>query len=450
MPNRNNQSRGLRINLSPAQVIVLGFAALILFGAVLLTLPISSSDGKSVGFINALFTSTSAVCVTGLTVLDTATEYSLFGQIVILLLIQAGGLGIMTMSTLFAMIIGKRIGLKERLVIQEALGQFSLSGVVRLTRQIILVTLLIEVIGATILAIRFSLDFPVGRAVYLGVFHAVSAFNNAGFDLFTTSLTRFEGDWAVIPTISFLIILGGIGFTVIKDVWEHRRFSRLSLHSKLAIKVSLVLIVVGTILIYAFEASNPQTLGGKSFSEKLLGAYFHSVTPRTAGFISLPVGLMTSPTLLLTIVLMFIGASPGSTGGGTKTTTFGALVMAVRATISGRDEIILWGRRLTREVVEKGLAITMAALSLIVVMTMILMITEQKTFMEILFEVTSAFGTVGLSVGITPELTDIGKLLISFTMYVGRVGPLTLAVAIAQRHRAPVNVHYPEDRVVVG
>ncbi len=450
MPYRNNQSRGLRIKLSPAQVIVLGFAALILFGAVMLTLPISSSDGKSVGFINALFTSTSAVCVTGLTVLDTVTEYSLFGQIVILLLIQAGGLGIMTMSTLFALIIGKRIGLKERLVIQEALGQFSLSGVVKLTRQIVLVTLLIEAIGATILAIRFSLDFPMGRAIYLGVFHAVSAFNNAGFDLFTTSLIRFEGDWAVIPTVSFLIILGGIGFTVIMDVWEHRRFSRLSLHSKLAIKVSLILIVVGTILIYAFEANNPETLGGKNLSEKFLGAYFHSVTPRTAGYFSLPVGLMSNPALLLTIVLMFIGASPGSTGGGVKTTTFGVLVMAVRTTISGRDEIILWGRRLSKEVVEKGLAITMAALSLIVIMTMILMITEQKAFLEILFEVASAFGTVGLSMGITPELTDIGKLLISFTMYAGRVGPLTLAVAIAQRYRGPVNVHYPEDRVVVG
>lgn len=450
MPNRKNQTRGPRINLSPAQVIVLGFAALILFGAALLTLPAASASGKSVGFVNALFTATSAVCVTGLTVLDTATDFSLFGQIVIILLIQAGGLGIMTMSTLFALIIGKRIGLKERLVIQEALGQFSLSGVVRLTRQILLVTFLIESIGATILAIRFSLDFPVGRAIYLGIFHAVSAFNNAGFDLFSTSLVRFAGDWAVIPTVSFLIILGGIGFTVIMDVWEHRRFSRLSLHSKLAIKVSLILIVVGTILIYAFEANNPETLGGKSLSEKFLGAYFHSVTPRTAGFFNLPVGLMTSPALLLTIVLMFIGASPGSTGGGTKTTTFGALVMAVRATISGRDEIELWGRRLAKEVVEKGLAITMAALSLIVVMTMILLITEKKSLMEILFEVTSAFGTVGLSMGITPKLTVIGKLLISFTMYAGRVGPLTLAVAIAQRHRAPVNVHYPEDRVIVG
>lgn len=440
---------GLRVRLKPAQVLGLGFAAVILVGAALLTLPVSSAAHVRTPFINALFTATSATCVTGLVVVDTGSYWSVFGQLVILALIQVGGLGIMTMATLFALMIGRRITFRERILIQEAIGQLNVAGVVRLTKYILASTFVIEGTGAFILFLRWLRDLPPGRAAYFGIFHAVSAFCNAGFDLWGNSLVRFVDDVTVNLVMGGLIIIGGIGFYVLADIWQNRRFGRLNLHSKLVIKTTALLIGAGTVLMYILEMRNPATLASLSLKGKILAAWFAAVTPRTAGFNSINVGAMTDAGLFLTIILMFIGASPGSTGGGIKTTTFATLVLAAWTTVTGKAEVETFQRRLAHEVVDKALAIAMMSLMLVTSATLILAATQPARFLTVFFEATSAFGTVGLSMGVTPSLTTLGKLLIILLMYAGRVGPLTLAMAITVK-RGPVNIRLPEDRVVVG
>jgi len=441
-----------RIRMTPSQVLVVGFASVIIVGSVLLMLPQSTSAGRTTRYIDALFTATSAVCVTGLVTVDTSTHWTRFGQVVTILLIQVGGLGIMTMSTLFAFILGKRISLRERLLIQEALGQSRIAGLVRLTRAILLVTFLFEGIGAAVLAIRFAMDMPLPRAIGFGIYHSISAFCNAGFDLFGNSFAGYVGDPIVNLVVTGLVISGGIGFFVITDLYSTRfgRTGRLSLHSKIALKVTGALILLGTVLIYLFERTNPATLGGLSPLARVLASYFHAVTPRTAGFNTLPVGKMAASSLFLTIVLMFIGASPGGTGGGIKTTTFAALVASVFATVSGRQDVDVEDRRLARDVVDRSLAIALMSLGLVVAVTTLLTLTEKAGFLEILFETTSAFGTVGLSMGLTRNLSTLGKILLIATMFAGRVGPLTIAVAIAQRQKPPNHVRLPEDKVMVG
>ncbi|MGQ9778516.1 MAG: TrkH family potassium uptake protein [Bacillota bacterium] len=442
-------------HLRPPQILVFGFAAVILTGAVLLTLPIASNSGKSLRFLDALFTATSAVCVTGLVVVDTATQYSRFGQLVILCLLQVGGLGFMTMSTLIAFLLGKRISLRERLVMQEALNQFSPAGLVRLTRNILLTTLIVEGTGAAILSCRFAFDYPLGRSIYMGIFHAVSAFCNAGFDVMGdlagpfSSFTSYVSDPVVSLTVCGLIVTGGIGFPVIQELYRYRQTRRLSLHAKLVLKITTALIIIGAAAIFLFEYSNPATMGRLGWGGKILGAIFQSITPRTAGFNTLDIGAMRLGTLFLLIMLMFIGASPSSTGGGIKTTTFGVLLATVIATIRGYDEVEIGKRSLPKDLIFKALTIAVLALALVITVTLILTFTEKATFIQILFEVTSAFGTVGLSTGITPQLTDLARVLIILTMFIGRLGPLTVAVALAQRTR-PGRVEYIEDRVMIG
>ena len=440
--------------LTPYQVLVLGFALLILSGAFLLTFPVASSSGEGTPFIDALFTATSAVCVTGLVVVDTGTHYSGFGHIVIILLIQAGGLGIMAMSTLFAILIGKKIRLKERLLMQEALNQLSVAGVVRLTLYIIKVTLLIELIGGTILAIRWYPEFG-WQGVYFGYWHAVSAFCNAGFDLFGSiygpfsSITAYVDDIVVNLTIGGLIIIGGIGFAVIDDVWSSGKFAKLSLHSKIVLVTTAILIVGGSSLFYLFEAHNPLTLEPLSVQGKVLGSFFQAVTPRTAGYNTLDFGKMYDATLLLTVILMFIGASPASTGGGIKTSTTAVLVLAIWALIRGRSDAECFGRRIPKEVIYKAFSIMLISFLLVIVATMALTITEHASFISILFEVTSAFGTVGLTTGLTPNLSWAGKLWLILTMFAGRVGPVTLALAIAMRVRR-AQIQYPDGKMLIG
>lgn len=420
-------------------------------GSLLLMIPHAAAPGKVTHYVDALFTATSAVCVTGLVVVETGSHWSILGQVVTILLIQIGGLGIMTMSTLFALVIGKRISLRERLIIQEATGLSRMAGLVRLTRAILLVTLIAEGIGATILAVRFAFDMSPGRAAYFGVYHAISAFCNAGFDLFGTSFMGYVSDWTVNLVVTSLVIVGGIGFTVIMDLYESRlgRKGKPTLHTRTALRVTALLIVIGTILIYLLEYSNPGTLGPLSGPTKVLAAYFHSVTPRTAGFNTIPVGKMSLPGLLVTMIMMFIGASPGGTGGGIKTTTFTTIVAMVKSILEGKQDVEFRDKRLARDVVDRSLAITMLSLGLIIFTTSLLAITERKMLVEVMFEATSAFGTVGLSTGMTPNLTTAGKVLIMMTMFAGRVGPLTLGMAIAQRlHAAPVRL--PEDRMLVG
>ncbi|MBO8126845.1 MAG: Trk family potassium uptake protein [Firmicutes bacterium] len=435
----------------PAQILVLGFGILILLGAILLSLPIASSSGERLPFLDALFTSTSAVAVTGLVVVDTGTYFSLFGQLVILVLIQIGGLGFMTMTTLLALLLGKRISLRERLIMQEALNKLSLSGVVHLTVRVLQLAAAFEAVGAFFLAFKFVPLYGWAKGIYYSIFHSISAFNNAGFDLMGgfRSLQGFQSSLLVNTVIAVLVICGGLGFTVLLDIGVKRRFSRLSLHSKVVIIMTVVLLVLGCVVFFLLEYSNQDTLGRLTLPRKMLVSFFQSVVPRTAGFSTVDIGRLTSPTLFFLIFLMFIGASPGSTGGGIKTSTAGALLAAAWSVIQGNEEVELLNRRLPKEIVYRALAIFLMALGLLSVAAMGLAVTEPYPFLKVLFEAASAFGTVGLSTGITPELSAPGKIIIILLMYIGRLGPMTAAAALAQRMQAK-SFRFPEEKIVVG
>ncbi|MPM43740.1 Ktr system potassium uptake protein B [bioreactor metagenome] len=436
--------------LTPYQILVLGFAGLIIFGAVLLTLPASSATGERLKFIDALFTATSAVCVTGLVVVDTGKYFSLFGQLVIIGLIQAGGLGIMTMSTLMALIVRKKIQLRERLIMQEALNQLTMAGVVRLTQYIIKAALLLEFIGGTILAVRWYQDFG-SKAIYFGYWHAISAFCNAGFDLFGEfrSLTMYVDDITVNLTVTSLIILGGIGFAVISDVISNRVFSRFALHTKIVLTTTALLIFFGTLIIFLLELHNTATIGNISWQGKILGSYFQAVTTRTAGYNTLNIDVLSNATLFFMIILMFIGASPASTGGGVKTSTASVVATAIWGHVSGKNDAELFGRRISSNNVYKAFSLVFISAALVIFVTMMMSVTENVDFLKLLFEVVSAFGTVGLSTGITPNLTSYGKIWLILTMFTGRVGPVTLALALALRKRKGT-IQYPEGKVNIG
>lgn len=441
-----------KFHLDPPKVLVLGFGGIILIGAILLTMPVSTIDGKGLSFLNALFTSTSATCVTGLVVVDTGTTFTLFGQLVILSLIQVGGLGFMTFATLFAFLVGKRISLKERMLLQESLNNLSIEGIVRLVRRILIFTAVIEFVGAVLLTFRFAFDMPLGKAIYYGIFHSISNFNNAGFDLMGEfhSLTGYVEDPIVTLTVCALITLGGIGFIVLNELYEFKRMRKLSLHTKVVLVTSLVLVIAGAIGIYVLEYTNPKTLKPLSFLGKLLASLYQSVTPRTAGSNTLNIGDMTQSSLFLIGVLMFIGASPGSTGGGIKTTTFTTLIGAVWSQIRGKEDVIFFRQRIVYETIYKALTVAFSGLFVVVFVTMILTITEHgKSFLMILFEATSAYATVGLSMGLTPDLSPVGKVLIILSMFAGRVGPLTIAYAVTVR-RNPDAFRYPKGKIMIG
>jgi len=435
--------------LSPAQFLVLGYLFVITIGTFLLMLPQASTTRGSIGFLTALFTATSATCVTGLIVVNTSTAFTVFGQVVIMALIQVGGLGIMTMSTLIALILGKKISLKERILIQEDLNQFKISGLLRLIQYVIALTLTIQGIGAIFLFIRLRYDYSIFRSIYFSIFHAISAFNNAGFDLFGTSLEGYFGDPIINLTIISLIVLGGLGFAVIVELlgWEGKK--KFSLQTKLVLTVTGLLTIVSFAIIFVLETGNLNTIADASLGDKIISSFFLSITPRTAGFNTIPTGSLRSTTLFFIVIAMFIGASPGSTGGGIKTTTFGLIVVTAFNKIKNKKDIEFYKRRVDYEVVFKALTIILLALMIVLLMTFILTITEDGQFLEILFEVVSAFGTVGLSTGITGELTSIGRVLIIITMFLGRVGPLTLALALGQKVKHG-KYRYPEEKIMVG
>ncbi|ETT63855.1 MULTISPECIES: TrkH family potassium uptake protein [Paenibacillus] len=439
------------LKLSPPQILVLGFASIILIGALLLMLPISSTSGNSVEFIDALFTSTSATCVTGLVVLDTGTSFTIFGKTVIMILIQIGGLGFMTMATLFSLVLKRKISLRDRLILQEAMNQGSMEGIVRLIRRVLIYSLVIEGCAALLLSIRWAFDMPLGKAIYFGVFHAVSMFNNAGFDIFGDfrSLTDYVYDPLVNIIVMFLIVSGGIGFIVMSDLVEFRVTRRLSLHSKVVLSTSTGLILIGALVIFIFEFTNTRTLGSLNFGGKILSAFFQSVSPRTAGANTVDIAGLRQATQFFIVILMFIGASPGSTGGGIKTTTFTMMIGAVIAMLRGREDVVLFRYRLAQERIYKALTITLLALLLIASVSMILSTTEDSNFLAILFETTSAFATVGLTMGLTPELSAIGKILLCLTMFAGRLGPLTLAYALGPKQGKPL-YKYPEGKIIIG
>lgn len=444
------------VRLTPPQILVGGFALIIVLGAFLLTLPLSSADGTGTGLLTALFTATSATCVTGLVVVDTGLHWSLFGKFVILALIQVGGLGFMTMATLIMLIFKRRISLKERLVLQEALNQNSMEGIVQLIRRVLMVALLIEAAGAMLLAVRFSFDMAGGQALLFGIFHSVSMFNNAGFDIFGpltgsfSSLTSYAGDPFVNLTVMLLIIIGGIGFVVITDLLEYKKHRRrLSLHTKIVLSATGFLIGAGALVFFIFEYNNPATLGPLSVGDKIWTSFFASVTPRTAGANTLDISGMRQASQFFTIMLMFIGASPGSTGGGIKTTTFTILIGAMIAMLRGKEDIVFFRTRLSKDRIYKAITMTFFALILITGVAMLLSTTEDVLFLRILFEVTSAFGTVGLSMGLTPALSMVGQIAIIIMMFIGRLGPLTLAYALQPKADKEL-FRYPEGKITIG
>ncbi|MFQ3549920.1 MAG: TrkH family potassium uptake protein [Armatimonadota bacterium] len=459
----NQNSRQKIALLRPATTIALSFAILIAIGTLLLSIPACRVD-KAIVPYNAFFTATSAVCVTGLVVEDTGTTYTTFGQIVILLLIQLGGLGYMTVATVVAIILGKEPGVTERITLKESYGLQKLSGVVRLTRNTLFFTLICEAIGAIILMLRFAATTAISgwQAVYYGIFHSVSAFCNAGFDIMGpeygkfSSLTNFVSD----PVISFIIpalfIIGGLGYPVVEEIIRGKK-RKWSLHAKLVILTSIALLFLGTFAIMTLEWSNPDTLRGMSFTQKLMSSFFQSATCRTAGFNTLDIGSFHATTLAIMGMLMFIGASPGGTGGGVKTTTIVLMIIAVISIIRGKQDSEIFGKRIPQENINKALAISIVAALIVIICTIMLTFTEvdfinpkhKANFVDVQFEALSAWGTVGLSTGITPDLCSFGRIVIIILMFVGRIGPLTAFAALAFREK-PVKRRLAEENVVIG
>lgn len=439
--------------LSPARIIVFSFAVLILTGALLLSLPVASKNGQSAGFLTALFTSTSASCVTGLVVVDTLSQWSIFGQIVILILIQCGGLGIITLATFFSVLLGKKVSLRGMLLAQESINHFSFEGVLNLIKKVVIVTFAIELLGAILLSTSFVPKFGA-RGFYMGVFHSISAFCNAGFDIMGDfqSFTRYNDDPVVIYTIAGLIIIGGLGFMVWKDLYEFPKNKSLLLHTKVVLIITAFLILFGTLFFFTFEHNNPATTQNMSLFEKINASFFHSVVTRTAGFNSFQLDNMREVSKVATIILMFIGGAPGSTAGGIKVTTFGVIIFAVISQIKGLDDTIIFRKRVPHYIVNKSLAIIVLSLIWIISVTTITLAAEEnKPFINMLYETTSAFGTVGLSIAPTPSLGTLSRLLIILTMFFGRVGPLSFAIALTLRSnkKSPSEI-YPEGKIVVG
>lgn len=421
--------------LNPPQVLALGFLSLILIGSILLNLPIASSSGSSIGYVNSLFTSASAVCVTGLTVLNTARDFTPFGQVIIITLIQFGGLGIMTLATVGYIIMGKKISFKERLMIKEQLNTESIQGIVKLTKKVIGYTFFLEMMGSLLLALRFVPMFGFQKGLAFSIFHAISAYCNAGFDIFGDSLIIFQNDYYVLLILSLLIILGGLGFTVYADLLAKDKLRKLTLHSKVVLIMTGSLLIIGTLSFLLFESSNPGTLGSMNFPSRLANSFFQSVSPRTAGFYSVDMSKIRETTIFSTIMLMFIGGSPGSTAGGIKTTTFACLLLTTISVVKGEEDVNCLNRRLPFETIKRAVSIFLIGLAIVFSTAIILTITDSSLkFINLLFESTSAFGTVGLTTGITDKLSTLGRLVITLTMYIGRVGPLTMAYAFARRN----------------
>jgi trk system potassium uptake protein TrkH len=423
---------------------------IIAVGTILLSLPVSVQPGRELTFFDVLFTATSAATITGLVVVNTGETFSFFGQLVIMVLFQLGAIGIMTLTTVYAIVIGKNISLKDRLVLQSSLNQLTYAGIVRLAVIVIVVTLLIEAVAAIILFLRWLPEMGTSQALYYAIFHAISGFANAGFDLFPNSLQQYTGDVVVNFTIITLFVIGGLGFTVIVDLYVKKGvFSNLSLHSKLILFLSLVLGIFGFLIVFIFEYHNPATMQGFSWKERLLASLFQSLTPRSAGFSTIETGEMHPVSIFVTKLLMFIGGGPGSNAGGIKLTTFGMLLVVVYTLMRGREDFNVFGRRLPQHLVNKSIAIIVIGLGAVFLVSTILLITEDAPFDIIFFEVISAFATVGLSAGLTPDLSPLGKLIISITMFVGRIGPLTLAFALSVKKKKS-GVKYMEEDVIVG
>ncbi|HEX7002777.1 MAG TPA: TrkH family potassium uptake protein [Trueperaceae bacterium] len=444
--------RRARRALQPARVIAIAFLSAIVIGALLLLLPISTTSEAQLDPLGALFTATSAVCVTGLIVIDTGSGFTRFGQVVILALIQIGGLGVLSLGSVLAFVVRRRISFRERLRLRAELNALQVGGVVRLLRGVLLFTFAFELIGTLLLWIRFWPLYGWSEGLYYAAFHAVSAFNNAGFALYPDSLIRFANDPFLLLTIAALFIIGGLGFLVFVNYAFYLAglSSRLTLHARIVLLTSGALLLLGTILILLFEWNNSATLGTFSPAAKFVNAFFQAATPRTAGFNSLDYASMTEVSLFFTILLMFVGASPASTGGGIKTVTAFVVLLSAISEVRGKNELEVFGRRVPSNIVLKAGTVALFSFLFIAGALLVLALTDPGLrFLDVAFEAFSAFGTVGLSTGITAQLSDLGKLAIILLMYVGRLGPTTFALALVTQERED-RVRYPAEEVIIG
>ncbi len=454
-------------NLSPPKIIAAGFLLIIIAGTILLTLPVSSADGNGTPFIDALFVATSATCITGLTPVVTAEHWSLFGKVIIMCLFQVGGLGFMTFVTLTFLVLGKRITLKNRLVIKESYNLYEGTGVASFMVSMIKFTFIAEAIGALFLSTQFIREYGFDTGLFYSVFHSISAFCNAGFDLLgPNSLVEYSGNYVVNITIMLLIITGGIGFPVVLDIYLilinkfKKKFrlkiciKNLRLHSKIALSFTLFLIILGALTIFTVEYSNPQTIGNMTLPHKILASFFQSVTLRTAGYCSIPQNGLRYSSKLASIMLMFVGGSPASTAGGAKTVTVAVVLFSVLTMLKGDDEVVIFGRSFSFRTIRKSLSVIIMMLFFELVAVMLLSLTEKNIpyaheGIDIFFEVFSAMGTVGVTTGLTPNLSFMGKIIIIICMYIGKIGPITMAM-IFMVNRKNREIKYPEGNILVG
>lgn len=451
-----NKEKRWPFKIYPIQFIALGFGGVILLGSLLLTLPVFTRSGEETPFIDALFTATSATCVTGLTTLTTSEHWNMGGQLIILVLIEVGGLGFMMMPFIFFAVMKKKVGLVTRIILSESLNLDDLSGVIKLMYYILRFAIVFQLVGAILLAVDFIPSYGLAKGVWYSVFHSISAFCNAGFDLFGDSLVGFQDNAYVLLVISGLIVAGGLGFIVWQDLMAFRKTRRLSLHSKLALTVSIGLLIFGTVVFYISESGGRFIVSDTSPINRFANMLFMSVTARTAGYFSVDYGNVSQAGILFTIVLMFIGGTSGSTAGGLKTTTFGVLLIQTISMLKGRVHAEAFRRTIRPSVVSRALTLFFITLTLCIAVTMVMSVTEVlprfRGIEYLLFETFSAFGTVGLTMGLTPSLSLMGKLLIIALMYIGRVGILTVGFSLTMRLMKAKGGHYklPEESVIIG
>ncbi|TCP30539.1 trk system potassium uptake protein TrkH [Scopulibacillus darangshiensis] len=436
------------IKLNPPQILALGYTVFILLGAILLWLPISTT--KPISFLDALFTATSATTVTGLAVVDSGTAFTLFGQIIMLCLVQIGGLGFMSFAVLVIMLLGKRIGLKQRMLLQESLNHPSVGGIIRLVRMILLISLAIELVGFIFLSLVMIPKLGFLKGAYYSLFHSITAFNNAGIALWPKSLGQFSSDPIVNLVVTLLITTGGIGFTVLIDIWYSKEFHQLSLHSKLMIYGTIILNVIAILTFFVLEYNNPGTIGDMTLQEKLLSSYFQGISARTAGFGTIDYANLEPGTAITFMLMMFIGGGSGSTASGIKITTFLVIILAVVSFVRGKDKTIAFNRTIRMSTIMRSITIVFVSLTVLFVAVIALMITENGhgSFLIILFETVSAFGTTGASMGLTGELSTPGRWIIMLMMFFGRLGLLTLAFSLSAPGKR--NIRYPNGDVFTG
>ena len=437
-----------KITLNPPLVLSLGFAILITFGGVLLSLPFFTKSGEATDLIDSMFVAASASCVTGLTPVNTFEHWNTYGHVLLIILIQIGGLGVMSLASIIPLILGKKIGMKSRQILKEQLNVESLEGMIVLFKYVLVFTFGIEILGAILLSFRFIPLYGAGTGIWYSIFHSISAFCNAGFDILGDSMYPFRDDILVNLTLSFLVIIGGLGFVVTSELFRRRSFQKISTHSKLVLLISGALLVLGT-LMFLFLENGDGVLQYESVKGSILESFFQSVVARTAGFYSVDLSKIKDSTALMLMGLMFVGGSPGSTAGGIKTTTLGVLFISTHAVVRGEREPVVFGRHIGMDVVRKALAIFLVSITIILSVSFILTITESARLVDILYETVSALATVGASKGMTADLSDVGKILITFCMYLGRLGPMTMAFAFGMKDKKSL-IRYPESFISIG